>query len=108
MSKWRGNKMSETLIISLMAGTITFAIGFAIGRNQRQKNLPKSRKPIKITPDQVMADDPNAAAIISQAFNAPPGTCVTGHVDDSGKLHTEEFKIDSIAGCPDQSREGEA
>lgn len=88
--------MSETLIISLMAGTITFAIGFAIGRNQRQKNLPKSRKPIKITPDQVMTDDPNAAAVIAQAFNT--GNAVIGHVDDSGKLHTEEVKL------PDQYR----
>jgi len=85
--------MNETLIISLIAGIITFVIGFAIGRNQRSQcqEEPDTIGFQRITPDQVEADNPHAREVIAQAFNS--GEIVTGFVDDSGELHTDQFPM---------------
>lgn len=59
------------------------------------RNLLTKRKqlPRDISPEQVASADRNIQEICAQAFNAPPGHCILGHVDDEGKLHTEEVKV---------------
>ncbi len=41
-----------------------------------------------------MDSDPFVQEICAQAFNAQPGHAIIGHVDESGKLHTEEIVVE--------------
>ncbi len=58
---------------------------------QKQKST-RCQSPLRT--HQVMADDPNIQEICAQAFNVPMGHAIIGHVDNDGKLHTEEIVVD--------------
>ena len=62
-------------------------------------------KPRKITPDQVMSDDPVMRDVVAKAWNT--GEMVIATVDEDGNVDFTHTKLSDVDSNNDRVREGE-